>query len=232
MDWEGIGRVAGNTTLAACAGGLVAVFFVYPRAKKWDVGMSMNGFLGGLVAITAPCYWVTPSGAIAIGAIAGIIVPLGIDLLEYIKVDDPIGAVPVHAICGIWGTLSIGLFASGFGIPGPDGPIADPAIKGLFYGGGMSQLWVQCIGSAACVVVVSLASILIFGIIRQLPGSWNLRLERELELEGIDIAEHGLTAYHMEFGQGMTYVTASGLGGASGSVPKEPIGSPTGSSSQ
>jgi Amt family ammonium transporter len=224
MDWEGIGRVATNTTLAACAGGLVAVFFVYPRARKWDVGMSMNGFLGGLVAITAPCYWVTPSGAIAIGAVAGIIVPLAVDLLEYIKVDDPIGAVPVHAVCGIWGTLAIGFFASGYGIPGPDGAIADPAIKGLFYGGGGSQLWVQVIGSLSCVVVVSLASILIFGIIRQLPGSWNLRLERELELEGIDITEHGLTAYHMEFGQGMTYVTASGLGGSS-PPPREPIGS-------
>ena len=76
MDWEGIGRVAGNTTLAACAGGMVAVLFVYPRSKKWDLGMSLNGFLGGLVAITAPCYWVNPLGAVLIGAIAGIIVPL------------------------------------------------------------------------------------------------------------------------------------------------------------
>jgi Amt family ammonium transporter len=188
--------------------------------------MSMNGFLGGLVAITAPCYWVTPSGAIAIGAVAGIVVPLGVDFIEWLKVDDPIGAVAVHAISGIWGTLSIGLFASGYGIPGPDGPIADPAIKGLFYGGGLSQLWVQFIGSMSCVVAVSLASILIFSLIRKLPGSWNLRLERELELEGIDINEHGLTAYHMEFGQGMTYTTVGGLGGGSGAIPpRDPIGS-------
>ena len=77
MDFEGIGRVAANTTLAACAGGLVAVFFVYPRSKKWDLGMSINGFLGGLVAITCPCYWVSPVGAVVIGAIAGVVVPLG-----------------------------------------------------------------------------------------------------------------------------------------------------------
>ena len=84
--------------------------------------MTINGFLGGLVAITAPCYWVSPLGAIAIGAIAGVLVPLGIDLLEKLKIDDPIGAVPVHGFVGIWGTLAVGLFASGdFGIPGPDG---------------------------------------------------------------------------------------------------------------
>src|SRR3954463_12238246 len=118
MDWVGIGRVAANTTLAACAGGMVAVLFVYPRTKKWDVGMSINGFLGGLVAITAPCYWVDPMQAILIGAAAGVIVPLAVDFMEHRRWDDPIGAVPVHGMCGVWGTLSVGLFASGqFGIP-------------------------------------------------------------------------------------------------------------------
>src|SRR5256885_5838102 len=122
MDWEGIGRVAANTTLAAAAGGMVAVLFVYPRSKKWDLGMSLNGFLGGLVAITAPCYWVSPGGAVLIGAIAGIVVPLGVDFLEHMRIDDPIGAWPVHGLAGIWGTLSIGLFATGqFGIPTADG---------------------------------------------------------------------------------------------------------------
>ena len=220
MDFEGIGRVATNTTLAAAAGGLVAVFFVYPRSKKWDVGIAMNGFLGGLVAITAPCYWVTPSAAVAIGAIAGIIVPLAVDFMEWLKVDDPIGAVAVHMFAGIWGTLAIGLFAAGkYGLPTPTGADNATPVEGLFYGGGTGQLVVQIIGSLSCIVVVSLVSIIIFKIIRSLPGSWNLRLEHELELEGIDIAEHGNTAYHMEFGQGMTYVTSSGMPGIGAPAP-------------
>src|SRR5205085_9423204 len=136
--------------------GMAAVLFVYPRSKKWDVGMSINGFLGGLVAITAPCYWVTPGWAIVIGACAGVIVPLGIDLLERLRVDDPIGAVAVHGFCGIWGTLSLGLLASGeFGLPGPDGADHSIAIEGLFYGGGTGQLRAQLIGSLTCVIVVT-----------------------------------------------------------------------------
>src|SRR5437879_1745007 len=121
LDYTGIGRVATNTTLAACAGGLVAMFWVYPRAKKYDLGMACNGLLGGLVAITCPCYWVSPFGAVMIGAIAGIVVPLGVDLLERWRIDDPIGAVAVHGFAGIWGTLSLGLFATGFGVPTADG---------------------------------------------------------------------------------------------------------------
>jgi Amt family ammonium transporter len=226
MDFEGIGRVAANTTLAACAGGLIAVFFVYPRSKKWDVGMAINGFLGGLVAITAPCYWVSPAGAVMIGAIAGVIVPLGVDLLERLRIDDPIGAVAVHMFCGIFGTLAIGLFATGqFGVPGPDGADNSLPVKGLFFGGGTDQLLVQLIGSLSCIVVVSLVSFVLFKTLRQLPGSWNLRLERELELEGIDVAEHGNTAYHMEFGQGMTYSTPTGAAprGIGDPVPSEAV---------
>jgi Amt family ammonium transporter len=206
MDAAGIGRVAANTTLAAAAGGLVAVLFVYPRSKKWDLGMSLNGFLGGLVAITAPCYWVHTGHAVLIGAIAGILTPLFVDLIEWLKVDDPIGAVAVHMGCGIWGTLAVGLFAAGNGDDG-----SGYGVNGLFSGGGTGQLKAQVIGILACVICVSAVSIVIFGILRKLPGSWNLRIERELELEGIDISEHGLPAYHMEFGQGMTYTTASGL---------------------
>ena len=91
MDFEGIGRVATNTTLAACAGALIAVAWVYPRSKKWDVGISINGLLAGLVAITCPCYWVSPTGSIAIGAIAGVIMILAVDLTEWVRVDDPCG---------------------------------------------------------------------------------------------------------------------------------------------
>src|SRR4051812_10820026 len=212
MDWVGIGRVAANTTLAACAGGMVAVLFVYPRSKKWDLGMSLNGFLGGLVAITAPCYWVSPAGAILIGAIAGVVVPLGVDLLEHARVDDPIGAVPVHMMAGIWGTLSVGLFASGqFGVPTADGVDTSTVVKGLFYGGGTAQLRAQLIGSLSCVLIVTSVALVVMYTIKSIRGTWNLRVDRDGELEGLDLHEHGTPAYHVEFGQGMTYSTPANL---------------------
>lgn len=214
MDWEGIGRVAANTTLAACAGGLMAVLFLYPRSKTWDLPVSLNGFLGGLVAITAPCYWVTPTGAILIGLIAGIIVPLGVDLLEYLRIDDPIGAVPVHLMCGIWGCLSIGLLASGdYGIPTPDGADNSTPIKGLLYGGGGQQLVTQVIGVLVCLIAVGAVGFMVMKAVSKIPGSWNLRVSHDIELEGLDLHEHGTAAYHVEFGQGMTYTTPAGLPG-------------------
>ena len=141
MDFEGIGRVATNTTLAACAGALVAVAWVYPRSKKWDVGISINGLLAGLVAITCPCYWVSPTGSIAIGAIAGVIMVLAVDFTEWVRVDDPCGAFAVHGVCGIWGTLSLGFFAVGnYG-----------GVKGILYGGNANQLIAQIKGSATII---------------------------------------------------------------------------------
>ena len=223
MDFEGIGRVAANTTLAAAAGGFVAVFFVYPRTKKWDLGISVNGFLGGLVAITCPCYWVSPFGAVMIGAVAGIVVPLGINLLEHFRIDDPIGAVPVHMLAGIWGTLSLGLFATGqYGIPGPDGADTSTTVKGWFYGGGANQLKAQFVGSLACVIIVTGVALIVMFAIKQIRGSWNLRVEKDGELEGLDIFEHGTPAYHIEFGYGSSYTTPTGstiIGGGS-SLPK------------
>ncbi len=208
MDWEGIGRVATNTTLAACAGGIVAVLFVYPRSKKWDLGISLNGFLGGLVAITAPCYWVNPLGAVLIGVIAGIIVPLGVDLLEHLRIDDPIGAVPVHLVCGIFGTIAVGLFASGqYGLPTPEGVDNSAPITGVFWGGGAGQLIAQIIGSVSCLVVVGGLAAVVMTVLRKLPGDWNLRISRDEELEGIDVVEHGLPPYHLESGAGVVYVT-------------------------
>jgi Amt family ammonium transporter len=216
MDFTGIGRVAANTTLAACSAGLVSVIFVYRRSKKWDLGISINGFLGGLVAVTAPCYWVSPAGALMLGAVAGIVVPLGIDFMEYRRWDDPIGAVAVHGFCGIWGTLSLGLFATGqYGIPTADGADTSTVVKGLFYGGGADQLKAQLIGSMTCVVVVTGVALIVMYAVKSIRGSWNLRVERDGELEGLDIFEHGTPAYHMEFGQGMTYsnpVNMSGFG--------------------
>jgi ammonium transporter, Amt family len=220
MDWEGIGRVSANTTIAACAGGMMAVLFVYPQTKKWDLGISVNGFLGGLVAITCPCYWVSPFGAVMIGLGAGIVVPLGINLLEHFRIDDPIGAVPVHMFAGIWGTLSLGLFATGaYGVPTADGADTSTTVKGLFYGGGVDQLKSQFIGSmTCCIIVTGFALIIMYGI-KQIRGSWTLRIDKEGELEGLDITEHGTPAYHVEFGYGMSYTTPTGatvIGGGNG----------------
>jgi Amt family ammonium transporter len=199
------------------------VFFVYPRSKKWDLGISVNGFLGGLVAITCPCYWVSPMGAILIGGVAGIVVPLGIDFLEWRRWDDPIGAVPVHAFAGIWGTLSLGLFATGqYGIPGPDGADKTTLVKGLFYGGGADQLKAQVIGSLTCVVVVTGLALVVMYLIKVIPGTWSLRVSQDGELEGLDLHEHGTPAYHVEFGQGMTYSTPAGLPGP----VREPVPAP------
>src|SRR5262249_6254391 len=133
----------------ACAAGLVAAAFGYMRSKKWDVSYTINGFLAGLVAITCPCYWVSPLGSIILGAVSGVLVILGTDLLEFLRIDDPVGAVPVHCINGIWGTWSLGLFATGeFAASGPISGSTDGGLKGLFYGGGTTLLQAQIIGNA------------------------------------------------------------------------------------
>jgi ammonium transporter, Amt family len=193
MDFEGIGRIATNTTLAACAAGLGAMFFAYPKTKTWDVSFTVNGFLAGLVAITCPCYWVSPTGAIALGGIAGVIVVLGVDLLEYLRIDDPIGAVPVHGICGIWGTLSLGLFASGqFGSTGPMAADNSAPLTGLFYGGGFSVLAAQAIGSAAIVTATFVTTMVMMYAIHAFGL---LRVSTAGELQGLDLHEHGVPAY-------------------------------------
>ena len=195
MDFEGIGRVSANTTLAACAAGLTAVFFIYFRTGKWDPGSITNGFLAGLVAITCPCYWVSPFGSVMIGAIAGVIVILGVDLLEHLRIDDPIGAVPVHMINGIWGTLSLGLFASGqFAAAGSD-PIApdlSSKLTGLFYGGGFKVLLAQGIGSGIVTVATLAVS---FAVFYALDAKGLLRLSEDGEHDGMDLHEHGISAY-------------------------------------
>jgi Amt family ammonium transporter len=195
MDAAGCGRVAANTTLAACAGGLSAIAYIYPRNKVWDCGMTVNGFLAGLVGITCPCYWVSPLGAILIGAAAGVIVVWGVDLVEWLRIDDPVGAVAVHGLCGIWGTLSLGLFACGkYGAATPTGPDnSDGAIvKGLFYGGGVDQLVAQAIGSAAVTAAAFGTGMALMYLVK-LTGT--LRVSRQGEIEGLDLHEHGGPAY-------------------------------------
>ena len=196
LDAAGIGRVATNTTLAAAAGGLAALFIVYPRSKKWDMGITINGFLGGLVAITAPCYWVNPMGAIIIGVISAFVVVYGIDWIEHMRIDDPIGAVAVHGFAGIWGTLSIGLFATGqYGVPGSTGAVLDTKIKGLFWGGGTDQLISQIKGSA---LVTGVCLVVGFAMMTAVKKTGTLRLSEDGEREGIDFHEHGSSAYHPE----------------------------------
>ncbi len=195
MDIQGVARVAANTTLAACSGGLAALFFVYPRSKKWDCGATVNGLLAGLVAITCPCYWVSPLGAILLGAVAGVIVILATDLLEYLRIDDPCGAWPVHGACGIWGTWSLGLFATGqFGVPTPTGAdnSAGAVVAGVFYGGGWNQFIAQIIGNTAIGLgVFVVAMILMYAV----KATGTLRITKEGEIEGLDLHEHGGTAY-------------------------------------
>jgi len=195
MDTMGIARIATNTTLAAVCGGISAMFYVYPRSKVWDCGMTCNGLLAGLVAITCPCYWVSPFGAICIGLIAGVVVVWGVDLLEYLRIDDPVGAWPVHGLCGVWGTWSLGLFATGaYGAPTPTGAdnSAGSVVTGLFYGGGLNQLKAQIIGNAA---IGGGALILGFILMYAVKMTGTLRVSAKGEMEGLDIHEHGGAAY-------------------------------------
>ena len=202
MDAVGIGRVAANTTLAACTGALSAMilaFFVGSFKGKFDVGFSVNGLLGGLVAITAPCYWVSPLGAIIIGAIAGAIVFGGIYLLEYLRIDDPVGAVPVHGLNGIFGTLAIGLFASGeYGATGPLGADNSAPVTGLFYGGGWNVFIAQLVGNAIITLSTFAVAMIVMLVINKLPHPFKLRMEAkgETAFGGIDVFEHGAEAYN------------------------------------
>jgi Amt family ammonium transporter len=198
MDFEGIGRIATNTTLAACAGAMSAVMWVYPRAKKWDTGISINGLLAGLVAITCPCYWVSPTGAIAIGAIAGVVCVLAIDFTEWIRVDDPCGAFAVHGAAGIWGTLSLGLFAVGnYGLPGASGSdTTGGVVKGLLYGGNANQMIAQVKGSLTITACTLVAGLLLMYTVKAMGM---LRISEEGEIEGLDIHDHGAPAYHPEY---------------------------------
>jgi len=201
MDGQGIGRVAANTTLAACAGGIsamLAALWIGGTKGKFDLGYSVNGFLGGLVAITCPCYWVSPLGSIFIGLIAGIVIFVGVNFVEWLRIDDPVGAVSVHGLCGIWGTISLGFFASGqYGVTGPTGADNSAPVAGLFYGGGAQVLAAQAIGSLIIGGATLLVSLAMMAAIGRLPHPWRLRVEKEGEtgVGGLDVFEHGIEAY-------------------------------------
>ncbi|MFC1708765.1 ammonium transporter [Candidatus Omnitrophota bacterium] len=178
-----IARVAINTNLAAAIGGITAMITVWKMFGKPDLSMAMNGALAGLVAITASCAFVEPWAAIVIGAIGGVIVVLGVVLLDKLKIDDPVGAVPVHGLNGVWGTLAIGLFGQkALGL----------ANDGLFYGGGFTQLGIQLLGVFSVVVFILIA---MGGLFKLIDSTIGLRVTRDEELRGLDIGEHGMESY-------------------------------------
>ncbi|MFT7618889.1 MAG: Amt family ammonium transporter [Planctomycetota bacterium] len=182
-DPQLLSRIAINTTLAPAIGTIAAMALAWKKFGKPDLTIALNGALAGLVGITAPCAVVTPLAALAIGAIAGVLVVLGIDLLNKVKIDDPVGAFPVHGLCGIWGTLAVGIFGQeALGAPN----------DGLFAGGGFSQLGVQALGIVACLGFTAIAMLIVFKLIDATVG---LRVSHETELRGLDLDEHGLDSY-------------------------------------
>jgi len=182
-DGSAIALVAANTNLSAAAGAIVAMLTVWGLYGKPDLSMTMNGALAGLVAITAPCAFVSPAASLAIGGVGGIVVVLGVALLDKIGVDDPVGAVPVHGMNGIWGTLAVGLFGQkALGL----------ARDGLFHGGGLAQLGVQALGAMAVTLFAMASMGLVFWLIKRTVG---LRVAKHEELRGLDIGEHGMEAY-------------------------------------
>ena len=173
-----IGYIAVTTNLSAAAGAIVAMAISWVIMKKPDASMALNGALAGLVSITAPCNGVTPMGAILIGVVGGALVVFAVLFIDRVlKIDDPVGAVSVHGICGTWGTLATGLFNME---------------SGLFYGGGLKQLGVQTIGAGAAFVWAFGLGLILFYAISKTIG---LRVTPEEELKGLDIGEHGMEAY-------------------------------------
>jgi Amt family ammonium transporter len=185
-----IGVIATNTMLASAGGAFSSMLYMWFRYGKPDISMIANGMLAGLVAITAPCAFVTAPVAVLIGAIAGILVCLSVFFIERtLKIDDPVGAISVHGVNGAWGVISLGLFADGTYGDGYNG-IAG-GVKGLFYGSG-SQFVAQLIGTATNIVFVFIASYIMFKVLDKVIG---LRVPAEVELEGLDQAEVAVSAY-------------------------------------
>lgn len=176
-----------NTNIAAAVSACTAMIVSWIRYKKPDVSMSLNGALGGLVAITAGCDTVSSVSAAVIGFLAGMAVVFLIDVIENkIQVDDPVGAVAVHGGCGLVGTISVGLFSDGTGTEA----------KGLFYGGGFGQLGIQCLGAVVIILYVAVAASILFKIVQRTCG---LRVSPEAEVEGLDQHEHNIVNSYADF---------------------------------
>ena len=184
-----IAVIAVNTNLAAAAGALAAILIAFWKTRRWDVGMALNGAVVGLVAITAPCAWVEGWAAILIGLIAGALMYASVKFFDAIGIDDPVGAVSVHGIGGLWGLLSLGLFADGtYG----NYSLAKPYATGLFYGGGWGQFIAQAISSLVVVVWAFGVGYITF---KLMDKAFGIRISAAEELQGVDIKEHGTPAY-------------------------------------
>jgi Amt family ammonium transporter len=180
---ENISRVCTTTTLAAAAGAVAALLFSWIWFKRPDASMTLNGLLAGLVGITAPCAVVSPGAAIAIGLIAGVLVVLSVEFIDKVlKVDDPVGAVSVHCVCGIFGTLAVGIWANA----------PSDGVLGLLHGGGVAQLGKQALGALSVGAWAAITSLILFLAIKAITG---LRVKPKEELQGLDITEHKAEAY-------------------------------------
>lgn len=187
---EQLGSVFVTTTIAPAIATVVCMIFTWLKYGKPDVSMCLNASLAGLVAITAPCDVTDVTGALIIGAVAGLLVVFGVWLLDYkLHIDDPVGAVAVHCLNGIWGTIATGLFAT-TSAPGND------SVTGLFYGGGFKQLGLQLLGFAAVAAWTAVTITIAFLIIKVTVG---LRVSEEEEIVGLDSCEHGLTSAYAGF---------------------------------
>jgi len=184
-DWGAIGHIAATTNTAAAAAVISATFTAWILLGKPDLTMALNGGVAGLVAITAPCAFVSLGSSLAIGLVAGILVVLSVLFFDRIKVDDPVGAISAHLTCGVWGTLAVGLFAQDKFSPGTTG-------DGLFFGGGSELFVAQLIGVLAVGAFIFPASMVGWSFLKGLMG---IRVSPDEEMEGLDISEHGLRAY-------------------------------------
>ena len=181
-----IGRVAMTTNLAACAGTIAALVTAWLIMGKPDLTMALNGSLAGLVAITAPCDVVTANASVVIGLVAGVLVVLSVFALDRLHIDDPVGAVSVHCVNGVWGTLAVGLFAA------PVSAGYGNEMVGLFYGGGLKFLGVQATGVVCTAAWAFGTGLVIFFALKKLGI---LRVSAKTELKGLDLVEHGQDAY-------------------------------------
>ena len=189
-------RIFVTTNVAAAVGAIVVMAITWIKYKKPDVSMTLNGALAGLVAITAGCSTVTVTGAALIGLIAGVVVLFGIEFIDKVlKIDDPVGAIGVHGMCGAVGTILVGVFAYYDPYTDADVLTAGGGL-GLVYGGGFAQLIVQIIGVVSVALYVAIIMTIVFQLIKRTVG---LRVSAEEEIEGLDTTEHGLASAYADF---------------------------------